>query len=113
LVEYVDWRWIFTINLPIGVLGLLLSWFYLPLFSRRDPGPLDLGRALTSALGLFCLLLALSKGNEWGKAWKRPVVLGLEDGERVLVIRGLEEGEGIAVTNVGALREGMAVEEER
>ncbi|HHP51659.1 MAG TPA: hypothetical protein ENM97_08030 [Moorella mulderi] len=48
-----------------------------------------------------------------GKAWKRPVVLGLEDGERVLVIRGLEEGEGIAVTNVGALREGIAVEEER
>ena len=75
LVEYVDWRWIFTINLPIGVLGLFLSWFYLPLFPRRDPGPLDLGGALTSAAGLFCLLLALSKGNEWGWTSEAVVLL--------------------------------------
>jgi len=39
LVEYVDWRWIFTINLPIGVLDLFLSWFYLPLFPEGIQGP--------------------------------------------------------------------------
>ncbi len=66
LVEYVDWRWIFTINLPIGITGILLSWFFLPEFPPVDPGKLDIGGVLTSAVGLFSLLLALSKGGDWG-----------------------------------------------
>ena len=69
LVEYVDWRWIFTINLPIGVIGILLSLFLLPEFQTREAGSLDIGGALTSAAGLFCLLLALSKGNGLGLAF--------------------------------------------
>ncbi|MGI9861188.1 DHA2 family efflux MFS transporter permease subunit [Moorella naiadis] len=74
LVEYVDWRWIFTINLPVGVLGVILSWFYLPAFERREAGRLDTGGAVTAAVGLFCLLLALSKGGDWG--WSsEPIVL--------------------------------------
>ncbi|MGB9792871.1 MAG: DHA2 family efflux MFS transporter permease subunit, partial [Thermacetogeniaceae bacterium] len=73
LVEYVDWRWIFTINLPIGALGILLSWIVLPKFSPVDPGKLDLGGVATSVVGLFCLLLALSKGGDWG--WtSEPIV---------------------------------------
>ena len=58
LVEYVNWRWIFTINLPIGVIGILLSLFLLPEFQTREAGRLDIGGALTAATGLFCLLLA-------------------------------------------------------
>ena len=38
LVEYVDWRWIFTINLPVGVIGILLSLFILPEFQSKHPG---------------------------------------------------------------------------
>ncbi|HTX72114.1 MAG TPA: MFS transporter, partial [Rectinemataceae bacterium] len=37
LVEYVDWRWIFTINLPIGIVGILLAWFVLPDFQSKHP----------------------------------------------------------------------------
>ncbi|MDN5362349.1 DHA2 family efflux MFS transporter permease subunit [Moorella sp. Hama-1] len=66
LVEYVDWRWIFTINLPIGVVGVLLSMIFLPDFPAVEAGSIDIGGALTSATGLFTLLLALSKGGEWG-----------------------------------------------
>jgi EmrB/QacA subfamily drug resistance transporter len=66
LVEYVDWRWIFTINLPIGVIGVLLSLFLLPELQTGEAGRLDIGGALTSSAGLFCLLLALSKGADWG-----------------------------------------------
>lgn len=66
LVEYVNWRWIFTINLPIGAIGILLSLFLIPEFQTREAGSLDIGGALTSAAGLFCLLLALSKGADWG-----------------------------------------------
>jgi EmrB/QacA subfamily drug resistance transporter len=74
LVEYVNWRWIFTINLPIGVVGILLSLAVLPEFQSKHPGKLDVAGALTSATGLFCLLLAFSKGADWG--WgSEPIVL--------------------------------------
>lgn len=66
LVEYVDWRWIFTINLPVGALGILLAFLALPEFPGGEAGRLDIGGAVTSGVGLFCLLLALSKGNDWG-----------------------------------------------
>ena len=66
LVEYVNWRWIFTINLPVGVIGILLSVFVLPNFAKKETGRLDVAGLLTSAGGLICLLLALSKGSDWG-----------------------------------------------
>ena len=74
LVEYVGWRWIFTINLPIGALGVLIAIFSLPEFPKETAEMLDVGGAVTSVLMLFSLLLALSEGASWG--WKsEPIVL--------------------------------------
>jgi EmrB/QacA subfamily drug resistance transporter len=75
LVEYVDWRWIFTINLPIGVIGVLLALFVLPEFQSKHPGKFDIGGALSSAIALFSLLLALSKGADWGWDDERTILL--------------------------------------
>jgi len=75
LVEYVDWRWIFTINLPVGVIGILLSLFVLPEFQSKHPGRLDITGGLTSAGVLFCLLLALTKGADWGWGAEQTVLL--------------------------------------
>lgn len=74
LVQYVGWRWIFTINLPIGIIGILLAIFYMPKYPKKDAGRLDWGGAATSIIMLFCLLLALSKGSDWG--WgSEPIIL--------------------------------------
>jgi EmrB/QacA subfamily drug resistance transporter len=75
LVEYVNWRWIFTINLPIGVVGIALAYLVLPEFQSKHPGKLDIGGALSSAVMLFCLLLGLSKGQDWGWLDERTVLL--------------------------------------
>lgn len=75
LVEYVDWRWIFTINLPIGVLGFLLAQATLPPFDDEEAGRFDFVGALLVAPGLFALLLALSKGQDWGWGSERTVLL--------------------------------------
>jgi EmrB/QacA subfamily drug resistance transporter len=75
LVEYVEWRWIFTINLPIGVIGMFLAFFMLPEFQSKHPGNLDFAGTLTSASALFCLLLALSKGSQWGWGDEKTVML--------------------------------------
>jgi len=66
LVEYVGWKWIFTINIPIGIIGIILSIFFLPEFEKLKVNKLDLGGAVTAVVMLFSLLLALSKGSEWG-----------------------------------------------
>lgn len=75
LVEYVDWRWIFTINLPVGVVGLLLAQAVLPPFNQQAAGRFDWVGALLVAPGLFALLLALSKGQDWGWGAERTVLL--------------------------------------
>ncbi len=75
LVEYVNWRWIFTVNLPVGVLGMMLAASVLPEFAVTDPGPFDLWGFVASAVALFALLLALSQGQAWG--WQSPLINGL------------------------------------
>lgn len=75
LVDRVSWRWIFTVNLPIGALGLILAASVLPEFTSRDPGKLDVPGALTAAAGLFCLLFAVSKSSEWGWGDEKTVLL--------------------------------------
>jgi len=75
LVDYVDRRWIFTINIPIGAAGIILGFIILPEFKTRKAGTFDVVGFLTAAGGLSCLLYALSKGLEWGWTDERIVIL--------------------------------------
>ena len=65
IVEYLDWRWIFYINVPIGVLGYWLVRRYIPVVqSIARPSRFDwLGFALCS-IGLGCLLFGLELFGE-------------------------------------------------
>jgi EmrB/QacA subfamily drug resistance transporter len=75
LVEYVDWRLIFFINVPIGILGAVAATLVLPSFPGRVGHRFDVLGFLTIASGLFALLLAVSEGESWG--WTSYPVLGL------------------------------------
>jgi EmrB/QacA subfamily drug resistance transporter len=66
LVEYVNWRLIFYINVPIGLLGALAAMAVLPAFKPTSSRGFDLPGFLCIAAGLFSLLLALSEGQSWG-----------------------------------------------
>jgi EmrB/QacA subfamily drug resistance transporter len=60
LVQYANWRWIFFINVPIGVLGIVMATLFVP--DRREPtGRLDvIGLALSGvALAAFLAVLEL------------------------------------------------------
>jgi len=80
LVDDVSWRWIFLINVPIGVLAIILAWIKL---ERDQPEPsqrLDwLGMALLSP-GLTLLIFGLAESASGGfgqfKSWA-PIVAGL------------------------------------
>ncbi|HEY2190894.1 MAG TPA: MDR family MFS transporter [Actinomycetospora sp.] len=66
LVEYVDWRLIFFINVPVGVLGVLGAVLLLPRFHPEPGMKFDLPGFLAIAVGAFSLLLALSEAPTWG-----------------------------------------------
>lgn len=75
LVEYVNWRLIFFINVPIGILGTVAAILVLPGFPGLPGRRFDLLGFLTVAGGLFALLLALSKGEDWGWTSYRILIL--------------------------------------
>ncbi|MGZ4188142.1 MAG: MFS transporter, partial [Solirubrobacteraceae bacterium] len=73
ITQSIDWHWIFWINVPIGVLAVLLGLRLLP-ESYGAPGRLDLvGVGLVSA-GVVALVWALSRANQVG--WSSAEVVG-------------------------------------
>ncbi|MCL4294984.1 MAG: MFS transporter [Anaerolineae bacterium] len=73
--EY-GWRAVFYINLPVGLLALLLSLYFIPLDSGAERAErFDLAGAITFMAGLVALLLGLNQGHAWG--WSSPAILGL------------------------------------
>lgn len=75
LVEYVDWRFIFTLNIPVGALGLLLGAALLRETETRRDLRLDLKGFLLSAVGFSSLLYALSEAPKDG--WDAPHIVAL------------------------------------
>jgi DHA2 family multidrug resistance protein len=72
LVQYVDWRAIFYINIPFGLLSIAAAYFMLPQKKKEEEKPpFDLPGFLTLTGGTVTLLLALSQGQElgWGSQW--------------------------------------------
>lgn len=62
IVTHLDWRWIFYINLPIGLLGLYLVWKFIPDVCRpRGAHPFDLSGFILCGVSSSALLFGL----EW------------------------------------------------
>lgn len=69
LVEWLDWRWIFFVNVPIGLLIAVATPRYIK-ESERRPGRFDLAGALTSTVGMICLVYGFIRAAEDG--WSDP-----------------------------------------
>ena len=66
ITDAVGWRWIFWVNVPIGVIALLLAPVVLPR-GRRDAGvPLDLPGATIAVAGLVALVFGVGRVEESG-----------------------------------------------
>lgn len=66
LIDALSWHWIFWVNLPVGVIGVLMVLRYVP---QRDPSgdqQFDFAGAAVFFLGLLLLLFGLTLGQQWG-----------------------------------------------
>jgi EmrB/QacA subfamily drug resistance transporter len=73
LVDRVSWRWIFYINLPVGLLGVLMAVFALKEHREENAGRFDPAGFVLSGAGLAAILFSLSRGVDDG--WTSPHVL--------------------------------------
>lgn len=71
LATYFDWRYIFWINAPIGLLGVILASFFIPQIKELDVRPLDIKGAILSALGLSCLVFGFTIA---GRGFAPPLI---------------------------------------
>lgn len=74
IVEVADWHALFWVAGGLGLAGLLLVGLVIPETTTRSGGRFDGVGAVGLSVGLIGLLLALSKGSEWG--WTSATTLG-------------------------------------
>jgi EmrB/QacA subfamily drug resistance transporter len=83
LVE-LSWRWIFVVNVPIGIVTAIVAIRALDEIREPDDGRPDLLGAAELALGIALLTLGIVKGPEWG--WADPRALGSFAGAAALIV---------------------------
>ena len=84
LLTELNWRWVFLVNLPIGIAALVAGARVLPRVPARDlPRPDLLGSALFT-IAIAALALGLVKGEDWG--WASGNFLGALAASLVLLV---------------------------
>ena len=73
LTEWLDWRWVLFVNVPIGVLIIAAVPLYIN-ESERHPGRFDISGALTSTLGMAALVYGFIRAAEEG--WRDSLTIG-------------------------------------
>ncbi|WP_314619374.1 MFS transporter [Streptomyces stackebrandtii] len=73
LTEWLDWRWVLFVNVPIGLLIAFLAPRYIE-ESERHPGRFDIAGAMTSTLGMAALVYGFIRASE--KGWKDSLTVG-------------------------------------
>lgn len=63
LIDTIDWRAVFYINLPIAALAMFLAWRFVPGNTRDKPVALDPLGAVLASLGLACLTWGLADAS--------------------------------------------------
>ncbi len=74
LVTELSWRWVFYVNVPIGVAAFVFGAVFLRHGVERHPGRFDLAGFLLSGVGLGLLMYGVSEGPDLG--WATPTVFG-------------------------------------
>ncbi len=90
LLAAVDWRWVFLLNVPVGIVGTIWAYLALRELGERHPARIDWAGNATFAAGLGLLLIGITYGiSPYGTAtmgWGNPFVIGSIVGGAVLLV---------------------------
>ncbi len=75
LTDGLGWEWIFLVNVPIGLITAAITVARVPRGERDPAARIDWAGLVTFSAGLFCLVLALIRGNDDG--WGSAKIIGL------------------------------------
>jgi EmrB/QacA subfamily drug resistance transporter len=75
IADGLSWRWIFFVNVPVGIFGILWASHILVDVRREVREKFDFAGAVLVGGALFTLLLALIEGEDWG--WGSPSIIAL------------------------------------
>ncbi|HET9731280.1 MAG TPA: MDR family MFS transporter [Acidimicrobiales bacterium] len=71
-----SWRWVFFVNLPIGLVALTFGSLFLAEHTEPDAGAFDVAGFLLAGVGFASLMYCLSEGSDLGWGSPRIVVSG-------------------------------------
>jgi EmrB/QacA subfamily drug resistance transporter len=75
LTDALGWRWVFYVNLPVGVAAFLVAGRVIAESRNPAAGRLDLPGLVLGGIGLGAVTFGLIEGNQRG--WRSPVILAL------------------------------------
>ncbi len=75
LVQYASWHWIFLINIPLGILGLVLTFLYMPNLKEEQRKPFDWIGFLLFGSAMIAISLSLEGAGELH--WRNDLTLAL------------------------------------
>ena len=84
LTQGLSWRWIFFVNVPIGIVAAIVSMRRLRETRDEESARIDIPGVITWTLGLFSLVFALVRGNAEG--WGSPLIVTLLVASALLLV---------------------------
>lgn len=76
LTDTLNWRWVFYVNLPVGIIAFLFIWRTMPTLASGLKAAIDWGGSITLVLSVVPLLLALTLDKAF-HPWDSALIIGL------------------------------------
>lgn len=84
IAQFADWHWLFILATALGLAAIVATATIIPVSTLRTGGSFDYIGAVGLGIGLFGVIMAVSKGAEWG--WTSPLTLTLLIGGVVVLL---------------------------
>ena len=86
LVDASGWPWIFFVNVPVGILGLVLAWVYVPRLEKTNRHFDWIGVGLSS-VSMFCLVFGIQEAQNFEWDWRVWALLAAGAATMIAFIR--------------------------
>lgn len=84
ITQAIGWRWIFFVNVPVGLAAILITVRKVGESRDEQAGRIDWPGLVTFSLSLFLFVFALVRGNDEG--WGSPLIVGFLSGAVALMV---------------------------